>query len=61
MELFNYRHSSLRNIIERCFSVLKAHFPILKVMPNYYPQRQRRIPIACYVLHTQLYLKGSLS
>ena len=22
-ELFNYRHSSLRNIIEHCFSVLK--------------------------------------
>ena len=34
-ELFNHRHSSLRNIIERCFGVLKARFPILKLMPNY--------------------------
>nr|XP_048328401.1 uncharacterized protein LOC107422048 [Ziziphus jujuba var. spinosa] len=25
-ELFNYRHSSLRNVIERCFGVLKAQF-----------------------------------
>ena len=50
-ELFNYRHSSLRNVIERCFGVLKARFPILKYMPNYPPRRQRRIPIACCVLH----------
>ncbi|KAL6294157.1 hypothetical protein ACE6H2_002299 [Prunus campanulata] len=51
MELFNYRHSSLRNVIERCFGVLKARFPILKLMPNYPLRRQRRIPIACCVLH----------
>ena len=51
MELFTYRHSSFCNIIERCFGVLKARFPILKVMPNYRPRRQRRIPIACCVLH----------
>ena len=51
IELFKYRHSSLRNIIERCFGVLKAHFPILKVMPNYRPRRQRHISIACCVLH----------
>lgn len=51
MELFNYRHSSLRNVIERCFGVLKGRFPILKVMPNYPPRRQRLIPIACCVLH----------
>uniref|UniRef100_A0A7N2KNV2 DDE Tnp4 domain-containing protein n=2 Tax=Quercus lobata TaxID=97700 RepID=A0A7N2KNV2_QUELO len=28
-ELFNYRHSSLRMVIERCFGVLKARFPPL--------------------------------
>ncbi|CAB4302319.1 unnamed protein product [Prunus armeniaca] len=26
-------------------------FPILKLMPNYPPRRQRRVPIACCVLH----------
>ncbi|KAK3198700.1 hypothetical protein Dsin_022115 [Dipteronia sinensis] len=39
-ELFTYIHSSLRNVIERYFSVLKARFPILKLMPNYLPRRQ---------------------
>ncbi|CAL5441606.1 unnamed protein product [Camellia sinensis] len=34
-ELFNYRHSSLRNVIERSFGVLKNRFPILRSMPNY--------------------------
>ncbi|XP_057984439.1 uncharacterized protein LOC110668288 isoform X5 [Hevea brasiliensis] len=29
-ELFNHRHSSLRNVIQRSFSVLKTRFPILK-------------------------------
>ena len=38
-ELFNYRHSSLRNVIERCFGVLKAQFPVLKMMPRYKPCR----------------------
>ncbi|KAK3189221.1 hypothetical protein Dsin_028782 [Dipteronia sinensis] len=50
-ELFNYRHSSLRNVIERCFCVLKARFPILKLMSNYPPRRQRLILIVCCVLH----------
>ena len=51
MELFNYKHFSLCNIIERCFGVLKARFPVSKVMPNYHPRRQICIPIACCVLH----------
>ncbi|KAL0550168.1 hypothetical protein IC582_014671 [Cucumis melo] len=34
-EVFNYRHSSLRNVIECCFGMLKARFPILKQMPPY--------------------------
>ncbi|XP_055961841.1 protein ALP1-like [Mercurialis annua] len=50
-ELFNYRHSSLRNIIERAFGVLKARFPILKSIPSYPLRRQKLIPIACCTLH----------
>ncbi|XP_060961641.1 protein ALP1-like [Cannabis sativa] len=46
-ELFNYRHSSLRNVIERCFGVLKARFPILKQMPSYDLKIQKYIVIAC--------------
>ena len=50
-ELFNYRHSSLHNVIKRCFGILKARFPILKLMLKYPPRRQRLNPIACCVLH----------
>lgn len=51
-ELFNHRHSSLRNAIERCFGVLKSRFPMLKWgMPHYTMTRQVKIVIACCVLH----------
>ncbi|KAL0008243.1 hypothetical protein SO802_009745 [Lithocarpus litseifolius] len=50
-EFFNYRHSSLRMVIERCFGVLKARFPILTAMHSFSIFRQRLIVIACYALH----------
>ncbi|CAN1340639.1 hypothetical protein LINPERPRIM_LOCUS38910 [Linum perenne] len=34
-ELFNYSHSSLRNVIERCFGVLKRRWLILKMVCSY--------------------------
>ena len=50
-ELYNYRHSSLRMVIERSFGVLKARFPILNNMPNLKPIRQRYVVIVCCALH----------
>ncbi|KAI3922740.1 hypothetical protein MKW98_006871 [Papaver atlanticum] len=50
-ENFNHAHSSLRNVIERCFGVLKARFPILKMMPSYSLRKQRNIGIASCVIH----------
>ena len=50
-ELFNYRHSSLRNVIERCFDVLKARFLVLKMMPRYKPCRQGNVMRACCTIH----------
>ncbi|KAL5542292.1 hypothetical protein UlMin_010002 [Ulmus minor] len=50
-ELFNYRHASLRNCIERCFGVLKTRFPILRYMTNFSLIRQREIAMCCCVLH----------
>jgi len=36
-ELFNHRHSSLRNVIERTFGALKKRFPIIasEMEPHY--------------------------
>ncbi|KAK9277652.1 hypothetical protein L1049_007198 [Liquidambar formosana] len=50
-DLFNYRHSSLRNVIERCFEVLKKRFLILKMMPSYSLKKQTRIVIAACAIH----------
>ncbi|KAI8571012.1 hypothetical protein RHMOL_Rhmol01G0083500 [Rhododendron molle] len=51
-EWFNYRHSSLRNVIERCFGALKARFPILKQMPKGFTVRtQKYLPTACCTVH----------
>jgi hypothetical protein len=49
--LFNHRHSSLRNVIERCFGALKAHFKILVVMVAYKTSKQRTIVTACCDVH----------
>ena len=50
-ELFNLRHSSARNIIERIFGVLKRRFRILLLAPEYQPEIQARIPAALCALH----------
>ncbi|KAK9280578.1 hypothetical protein L1049_014272 [Liquidambar formosana] len=42
---------NLRNVIERCFGVLKARFPILKAMPAYPVSVQKFIVIAACVVH----------
>ncbi|CAL5379925.1 unnamed protein product [Camellia sinensis] len=55
-ELFNHRHSSLRNVIERTFGVLKKRFPILRSMPNYKSTRQGPLMIACCVVHNWIRL-----
>ena len=38
-------------VIERSFGVLKASFPILNLMPNFKPIRQRYVVIVCCALH----------
>ncbi|XP_059635413.1 uncharacterized protein LOC132277592 [Cornus florida] len=50
-EVFNYRHSSLRNIIERYFGLLKMRFAILRAMPPYKFSTQVLIVMACCTLH----------
>jgi hypothetical protein len=51
-ELFNHAHSSLRNVIERSFGVMKMKWRILLKMPNYSMEKQANIIIACMALHS---------
>ncbi|KAL6293663.1 hypothetical protein ACE6H2_001805 [Prunus campanulata] len=45
------RHSKARNVIERCFGLLKARWGILR-SPSFYPiKTQCRIITACCLLH----------
>ncbi|XP_027109591.1 uncharacterized protein [Coffea arabica] len=54
-ELFNLRHSSLRNAIERAFGVLKKLFPIIgDTQPTYSVEIQSQIVLACCILHNFL-------
>ncbi|KAF5445441.1 hypothetical protein F2P56_034489 [Juglans regia] len=50
-DYFNFCHSSLRNIIERTFALLKNRFLILNAMPRYRPTRQGMLVTACCTLH----------
>ncbi|KAF7801598.1 protein ALP1-like [Senna tora] len=50
-ECFNMRHSSARNVIERCFGMLKKRWAILR-NPSFYPVRtHNRIILCCCLLH----------
>jgi len=50
-ELFNLRHASARNVIERIFGVLKRRFRILLLAPEYSMYIQARIPAALCAIH----------
>ena len=50
-ELFNLRHASLRNVIERIFGVVKRKYQILRTPSEYSIDTQTRIIISCTALH----------
>ena len=50
-ELFNLRHASARNIIERMFGILKNRFTILKHNPDLAPDIQACLPPALVAVH----------
>lgn len=50
-ELFNLRHSSLRNAIERIFGVVKKRFPILVEMSPYTFPFQCDLVLCAMMLH----------
>ncbi|KAH1096253.1 hypothetical protein J1N35_013174 [Gossypium stocksii] len=50
-ESFNMKHALARNVIERCFGLLKLKWGILR-SPSFYPVRvHNRIIITCCLLH----------
>ena len=55
-ELFNHRHASLRNVIERSFGVLKKRFPIISgaTEPHFSVGTTTEIVLACCILHNFL-------
>ena len=57
-ETFNYAHSSIRNVIERSFGVLKMKWRILKEIPTYSTHKQSQIIVACCALHNFIRKSG---
>jgi hypothetical protein len=58
-ETFNYAPSSLRNVIERAFGVLKMKWRILYYgIPPYPAKTQTHIIVACMALHNFIRLSG---
>ncbi|XP_071715764.1 uncharacterized protein [Rutidosis leptorrhynchoides] len=53
-EFYNMKHSQARNIIERCFGILKGRWKILKDT-SYYPiELKVKIIMACCLLHNYI-------
>jgi hypothetical protein len=50
-ELFNFAHSSLCNVIEPSFGILKMKWRILLNLPSYPMAKQSQIIIACMAIH----------
>lgn len=50
-EIFNFRHSQLRNVIERTFGLLKKRFAYLQKPHCYSVNTQVDLIIACCILH----------
>ncbi|XP_021724095.1 protein ALP1-like [Chenopodium quinoa] len=50
-EFYNMKHARARNVIERCFGLLKGRWSILR-SPSFFPIRTHgRIVMACCLLH----------
>ncbi|KAK3212304.1 hypothetical protein Dsin_017010 [Dipteronia sinensis] len=53
-ELFNLRHASLRNVIERIFGIFESRFTIFKLVPSFPFKTQVEIILTCVALHNFL-------
>ncbi|XP_021750511.1 uncharacterized protein LOC110716197 [Chenopodium quinoa] len=53
-EVFNYSHSSLRNVIERTFGVWKKRWRILSIMPSFPLETQKKLVAATMAMHNYI-------
>lgn len=59
-ELFNHRHSSLRNVIECTFGIFKKCFPILKHVTSYNIINQINYFLSCGILHNFIMMEDGI-
>ena len=59
-EKFNFHHSSLRNVVERAFGLLKSKWHVLRGIPFFERSMQVEIIIACFALHNYLLDRGHI-
>jgi hypothetical protein len=52
--LFNLRHASLRNVIERIFGVIKRKFKILNITPEFSLDTQTHLIFALVALYNHI-------
>jgi hypothetical protein len=57
-EIFNYTHSSLRNVVERAFGVMKMKWRMLRDVPPYSTVKQSMIICSCMALHNFMRTSG---
>ena len=57
-EMFNFLHSSLRNVIEQSFGVLKQKWRILKGIPSFSTRIQKHIILACIAVRSRWRTRG---
>jgi hypothetical protein len=50
-------HSSIRNIIEWSFGILKARWQILDGVPHCHKEKQKMIMLSCFALHNYLFIR----
>lgn len=55
-ELFNLRHSSARNVVERIFGIVKRRFRILLLPAEFSIEIQAQIPSALCAIHNFIYV-----
>ena len=60
-ELFNHRHSLLRNAIEHTFGILKQGFPILRHATSYQIRTQAKIVLVCCILHNFITIEDGIN